>query len=176
MGWLAAVIKWVFYAAFALAVVYFVWRYRAEVLAAFRGFLAGVRDFWSGLFGGRRSRGGGDEAQVEIKVPPAPFSTYADPFATGVAARYPLEELVRYSFEAFEAWAREHGCHREPEQTPHELARDVAKLNAYIRGDARNVADLYSRVAYAEGELPDAARDQLRQLWQVMRQSAAEPR
>lgn len=175
-GALVELLKWAFYAAFVLLVIYFVWRYRAEVLAALRDFLARLRDFWSGLFGGRRSRRRGDEAPVRITVPLAPFSSYADPFATGVAGRYPLEELVRYSFEAFEAWAREHACQREPEQTPHELARDVAKLNAYIRDDARSIAELYARVAYAEGELPDTALDQLRQLWQVMRQPAAEAR
>jgi hypothetical protein len=50
------------------------------------------------------------------------------------------------------------------------LARDVARLNASISADARNLADLYSRAAYARGELPDAARDQLRSLWRAMRQ------
>ena len=176
MGWLAGLLKWAFYAAFALAVVYFLWRYRAEVAAAFRNFLAELREFWAGLFGGRRQRGGADDAPLEIKVPPAPFSSYADPFSASVAGRYPPEELVRYSFEAFEAWSREHGCQREPDQTPHELARDVAKLNAFIRADARNMAELYSRVAYAEGELPDTTRDQLQHLWQAMRQSTAEAR
>ncbi len=175
LGVLGQLLQWAFYAAFALAVLYALWRFRNEVLAAIRGFLAGLRDFWDGLWGRRRMHGALADEAVEIKIPSAPFSTYADPFATGVASRYSLEELVCYSFEAFEAWSREHGCPRDPDVTPYELAREVARLNASMGADARNVADLYSRAAYARGELPDATREQLRHLWQSMRQSTRLP-
>ncbi|MGD9721148.1 MAG: DUF4129 domain-containing protein [Pirellulales bacterium] len=176
VSFLAQLLQWAFYAVVALAIAYALWRYRAEVLAALRNFLQGLRDFWNGLWGGRRAAGVAGDEPVEIKVPPAPFSTYADPFASGVAGRYPLSELVRYSFEAFEAWAREHGCEREPDQTPHELARDVSKLNTFMAADARNLTELYVRVAYARGNLPDTTREQLEHAWQTMRQSAARPR
>jgi hypothetical protein len=161
-GFAAELLKWAFYAAFAFAVCYFVWRYWADILAAFR-------DFWAGLWGRKKNVPGGGDESVVIQVPPAPFNTFADPFATGVAGRYPLEELVRYSFEAFEAWSREHGCERKADQTPHELARDVAMLNAPMAADARNLAELYSRAAFAQGELPDTAREQLAHAWQTMR-------
>ena len=137
--------------------------------AALRDFLTGLRDFWAGCGGaaGRAARPPKNRSEPEF--PPAPFSTFADPFATGIDRRYSLDELVRYSFEAFEAWSREHGCQRQPDQTPHELARDVARRNKPMTADAKNIAELYSRAAYAEGELPDAAREQLQQLWQSMR-------
>ena len=175
LGLLAQLFRWALYAAIVLAVLYFVWRYRAEVLAALRDFLSGWRDFWDGLFGRRRPRSRAEEQPVMISVPAAPFSTFADPFATGVARRYPIDELVRYTFEAFEAWAREHGCQREPEQTAHELARDVSKLNAPMAADAKNMAELYARVAYAEGELPDGALQQLEHAWRAMRQRSGQP-
>ncbi|MEX2112065.1 MAG: DUF4129 domain-containing protein [Pirellulales bacterium] len=168
LGFLAGLFKWAFYAAFALAVCYFVWRYWEDILRA-------IRDFWAGLWGNKTlSNASADELEA-VKIPPAPFSTYADPFAAGVAGRYPLEELVRYSFEAFEAWSREHGCERQPEQTPHELARDVARLNAPMAADARNLAELYSRAAFARGELPHNASDQLQHAWQTMRQTSRAP-
>jgi hypothetical protein len=169
LGFLAQLAQWAFYAAFVMAAIYFLWRFRADVLRA-------IRDFWDGLWGRRRPRGAMADSAVEITIPPAPFSTYADPFAAGVAARYPLGELVRYSFEAFEAWSREHGCPREPEVTPHELARDVGKLNKHIAADARNLAELYARAAYARGDLPDSTRDQLQSLWQSMRRATVGPR
>ncbi len=168
LGFLAVLFKWAFYVAFALAVGYFVWRYWEDVLRA-------IRDFWAGLWGRTTAGNASADDPVAVKVPPAAFSTYADPFATGVAARYPLEELVRYSFEAFEAWSREHGCKRQPEQTPHELARDVARLNAPMAVDARNLAELYSRAAFARGELPDTTRQQLQHAWQTMRQTSDAP-
>ena len=39
--------------------LYFLWRFRAEVWASIRDFLAGLRDFWDGLRGRRRARRGG---------------------------------------------------------------------------------------------------------------------
>jgi hypothetical protein len=78
------------------------------------------------------------------------------------------EELVRYSFSAFEAWSAEHGCPREPDQTPHELVRDVSRLNAPIAADARNLAELYSRAAFAKGQLPASTPEQLEALWRQM--------
>jgi hypothetical protein len=108
-----------------------------------------------------------------IKVPLAPFSSYADPFISGREPRQSTDVLVKYSFEAFEAWSREHGCQREPEQTPHELARDVARLNSFIASEARTIAELYARAAYSKGELPSAAAGNLRQLWQKMQSHSA---
>jgi hypothetical protein len=163
LGFLGVLFQWAFYLAFALGVCYFVWRYWEDVWRA-------IRDFWAGLWGRKPTNAATAEEPLEIKVPPAPFSTYADPFTTGVAGRYSLEELVRYSFEAFEAWSREHGCERQADQTPHELARDVSQFNAPMAADARNLAELYSRAAFARGELPDNTRDQLQRAWQSMRQ------
>lgn len=169
---LVTVIQWAIYAVVALAALYACWRFRAEILAAWRSFLQELRDFWNRFFGVKRPRGAVGRAE-QLEIPSAPFSSYADPFATGIVGRYSMTEIVRYTFEAFEAWSREHGCPRHPDQTPHELARDVSKLNAFISVDARNLAELYSRAAYARGELSPAAGDQLRELWRKMRQSMA---
>ncbi len=165
---LADLLKWAFYAAFALAVLYFVWRFHADILAAIRDFLAGLRAF----FGGSQRKPLAGAEPLQLAIPPAPFSSFADPFATGVAGRYPLAELVRYSFEAFEAWSREHDCPRPPDCTPHELANDVARRHAFVASEARGLAELYARAAYARGELPDTTRAQLESLWRKLRQSA----
>jgi hypothetical protein len=161
-------IKLATYLIFGLGALAALIRYRHEVLSAIRNFLAGLRALWRDLFGGKRDYGLAAADAVSIKIPHAPFSTFADPFASGVAGRYSLEDLVRYSFEAFEAWSREHGCPREPDQTPHEMARDVGRLNASIAADARNVAELYSRAAYARGSLPATSTAQLGELWAKM--------
>jgi hypothetical protein len=172
-GIFASLVQWAVYAVVALAALYACWRFRAEILTAWRSFLQELRDFWNRFFGVRRPRGASARDAAQLEIPPAPFSSYADPFATGIVDRYSMTEIVRYTFEAFEAWSREHGCPRHPDQTPHELARDVSKLNAFISVDSRNLAELYSRAAYARGELSPAAGDQLRELWRKMRQSMA---
>lgn len=169
---LLTIFKWVFYALFVLAVLYALWRYWPDVLAAFRNFLLELRNWWDALLGRKRDHGVDDDETPKIKVRPSPFSSYTDPFASGLAGRHSVEELVRYSFEAFEAWSREHGCPHQPEQTAHELARDVARLNSFIAADGRNLAELYARAAYAKGALPENSKELLRQLWGKMQSTA----
>jgi hypothetical protein len=166
-----ALFRWIFYLAVALIGLYWLWRSRAEVLAALQGLLQGWRGFWQKLLGGRHRRA--DEAAAAEDGPkqplPRPFAAFADPFATGAASRYSPDELVRYSFQALEAWAREHGCPRRPEQTPHEFARDLGARVAPLSHDARSLVDLYCRVAYASGNLPAASVGPLKELWRQLR-------
>jgi len=174
IAWLVTCVKYVFYAAVVVLAVYWLWRSRAELLAALQGLLQGWSDFWANLFGWKR-RPSGEEVDADANVvrpPPRPFADYADPFASGVAGRYSPEELVRYSFEAVEAWACQHGCAREPDQTPHEFAQSVGAHTAELSGDTRNLADLYCRLAYASGELPAGRVGRLEQLWRGLRSTA----
>lgn len=182
-----ALLKWVFYVAVVLVGVYCLWRYRAELLAALQGLLRGWREFLQNLFG--RKRKDGHEAATAEDGPkqtlPRPFADFADPFASGAAGRYSPEELVRYSFEALEAWGREHSCPRRPEQTPHEFARDLGAHPALRARDVRSLADLYCQVAYApsppvepeswpsEGSLRAGNLGPVRQLWQQLRPGGA---
>jgi hypothetical protein len=169
---LVELFKWVLYGALVLAAGYFSWRFRAEVAKAVRDFVRELRDLLSGLFGRRRRGALPAPEELVITVLPPPFASFVDPFATGVAGRYSLSELVRYSFEAFEAWSREHDCQRPPDRTPHELARSVARRHAYIKAEATHLAELYARAAYARGELPETTREQLQSLWRKMRQAS----
>jgi len=176
----ASLLKWVFYITVALIGAYWLWRCRADVLGALRAMLQGWREFWQNLFAGRRQQVEEAAAQDGRRQPlPRPFAAFADPFATGAASRYAPDELVRYTFEALEAWAREHGCPRRPEQTPHEFARDLGVRAASLAGDVRNLADVYCRVAYAPGGhqpevgLPAASAGALKQLWQQLRSEPA---
>jgi hypothetical protein len=172
----ASLLKWLFYIAVALVGIYWLWRCRADVFAALRAVLQGWREFWQNLFAGRGQRADGVAAQDGRKQRlPRPFAAFADPFATGMANRCSSDELVRYSFEALEAWAREHDCPRRPDQTPHEFARVLGARVASLAQDARSLADLYCRVAYAPGGyqpevgLSAASAGTLKQLWQQLR-------
>ena len=80
---------------------------------------------------------------------------------------------MRYSFEAFEAWAHDQGFPRETDQTAYEFARQVGGKVNDIAKPARTLAELYSRAAYAPGTLPKASAEQLQELWEVMRQRQA---
>lgn len=167
----ATLLKWVFYGGLLLAIGYWLWRSRADLVAAVRGFLQELRDFWQRLFG--RRAGAADQAAESGEGPQTPthrpFADYADPFASGMADRWSPDELVRYTFAALEAWAREHGWGRGPDQTPHEFAHDLGTRVHAISQDARRLADLYCRVAYAQESVPRKSVAPLKQLWQALR-------
>jgi hypothetical protein len=135
-----------------------------------RDFLEGLRQFWQRLFGGGAVA---DETAAEEAGPsgprPSTFSDFTDPFAAGTADSLPSHELVRYTFEALEAWARDHGWPRGPEETPHEFAQDLSTRVEELSEDVRRLADLYCRVAYAS-DMPRRKRlAPLKRLWQEMR-------
>ena len=162
-GWAGTVVKWMVYAVLLIASVYFAMRKLPALWAA-------LLEFWRGLFGGSRQQGQ-EEASEEQKqrAELRPFASYTDPFAAGIAGRHSAEELIKYTFEAFEAWAREHGVGRGPEQTPHEFAAQVGGRYASLARDARRLADLYSRLAYARGAVPPTSVEQLSSLWSALR-------
>ena len=78
------------------------------------------------------------------------------------------EELVRYTFAAFEAWGSEAGRPREAEQTAHEYAVDIGRAHAPLAAAARDLGQLYTRTAYSSQPLPPDTADRLANLWQAL--------
>ena len=172
---LAGLVRLIYWAAVILVVGYLLWRYRSQVLSALQEFLQSFRDLWSRLFGGLGERRAADqpEATGPVQPPPRPFSAFPDPFLTGMAERWSPDELVRYSFEALEAWAREHGCPRAPDQTPYEFARRIASREARLGQDAVRLSELYNVSAYGRRTVPLSGVSHVRRLWQALRSSTA---
>lgn len=171
-GWLLKLLYWVLA---ILIVGYFVWKYWRQVLAAIANFWKSLQDFWASLFG-RKTVAAAAEASIAASAPPPkPFSAFHDPFLTGAAQSRPPIEVVTYSFEALEAWAREHGFPRHPEQTPQEFAQQVAANQGALGRDAAALADLYNRCAYSRDLGPRVNIEPLRRLWQQMRDKPAPP-
>jgi hypothetical protein len=167
---LTAMFKWLLYAVLAAIVIYAIWKNRAELLAALRDLRQSLADLWHRLFGGKTREAEQAAAEEMARAKPQRrFADFTDPFATGTAGRYPPEELVRYTFEALEAWARDAGHSRLPDQTPHEFARGLAADVSSMADDTRLLADLYCQVAYAPGTLQSVMVTRLPRLWQEMR-------
>ena len=109
---LAGVLKLLFYAVAAIAVAYLVWKYRRQLVQAIADILQQLRELIAGLLGGKPAA---DHAAAEEQTSAARarsrrFADFRDPFATGEHRQIPPDELVRYTFAAFEAWANDHGC------------------------------------------------------------------
>ena len=157
----------------AIAVLVAGWVYREQLVAAWGRLLAELNELWERLFGLKKA-----DVPVIAAPPlalPRPFSAYADPFASGLAARASLAELLRYTFEALEAWGRERRTPRLVGQTPHEYVQQVGAAAPFLASDLSQLAEVYGQVAYAKGQPPSGALDLLRRLWRQMT-AAGSPR
>ena len=106
-------------------------------------------------------------------MPRPSFNEFRDPFAAGQHGKLPPEELVRYTFSAFEAWANDRGSPRLPDCTPQELISMAVEPQTPMYAEARRLIRLYSQVAYASQKIPREAANELQTLWQIMRASHA---
>ncbi len=161
--WLLPLVKVLFYLVIAGLVVFWAWRHRAGIIASLHDLLNGLRGLWNRLFAGLRKA---ETAASPENVPrPRQFADFVDPFTAGMASQLPADQLVRYLFAVLEAWGHEHGCPREPEQTPHEFARAVAEREHSLLPGATCLADLYCEAAYAPGQLKSVNMKPLQELW-----------
>jgi hypothetical protein len=171
LQFLAASVKWLIYAAIAVAVAFLLIRHWSR-------FVEMLAKFWADLlaaFGGRR----GDErdASAEPGAAPLPvvrFAAFENPFFSGAAGRMPPAQLVRYTFEALEAWARERVVARPPEQTPLEFAQELGRRDPALAKDVTSTAELYVRVAYARKNPSRESVAVLERLWRRMGMGTAE--
>jgi hypothetical protein len=80
--------------------------------------------------------------------------------------------LVRFSFEALEAWARERGQERRLQETPLEFAQRLGGEFAEMDKEVCRLAGYYAGLAYA-GKSPGAAsREAIRVFWQKLAEVA----
>ena len=127
MARLSPILKWIVFGLLGLAVLFILLRSGLRFLADFtdwaRRLLEALRNFWANLFGGwrRTSEETEESEQEERTMPERPFASFANPLAGGKSGMA-VPELVRYTFAAVQAWARERDLGRQPGETPLEFA------------------------------------------------------
>jgi hypothetical protein len=180
VGRIAPVLKWIVFALIGLAVLFFVLRSGLQFLANFtdwaRRLLDALRNFWANLFGGRRktTEEEGQVEQEEKQLRERPFATFRNPFVGGRIGMA-VPELIRYTFAAAQAWARERDLGRQPGETPLEFAARVGAEVPALEADLQRLAVLYARAVYARGGLPSDSSDLLRHFWQRLETVAEQP-
>lgn len=171
VGRIAPVLKWIVFILLGLTVLFFLLRSGLQFLANFsdwaRRLLDALRNFWANLFGSRQQRVEEEHwsEQEEERRREQPFASFPNPFAggrSGMAAA----ELIRYTFAAVQAWAREHDLGRQPGETPLEFASRVGAEVPALEKDLHRLAVLYARAVYARGGLPADSLSVLRRFWQ----------
>lgn len=163
-------LKWVIFAILALVTVVFILRGGLRYLANFtewaRRLLESLRAFWQRLFGSPE-REAAKSAAAKIVPPKAvPFHAFANPFANDRAETMAPADLVRYSFEALEAWAVGRNCGRGAQETPIEFTLRLADEVVSLENETKRLGILYARVLYARGALTPDWRGTLEEVWQ----------
>lgn len=156
-------LRLLYYLFIALALAGLAWYFRRPLLAA-------LDRAWRWLASCFPSRRAGPAYPSDEALEPAPptFADFHDPFAWGTARERPLSEVVTYSFAALEAWARDHACARDPQQTPSEFAGRLGRHTKPLAAPARDFAQLYAVVAYAGSAAKPEAIVLVERLWEAL--------
>lgn len=173
-------ITWFFQILFWLAIIlaasYFAWRNRQKLLASWRQLIEDIRNFWEKLF--RKQKPANTRAEQrrstesESSKPARPFSTFNDPFQNNSFREMSQVELIRYSFEALEAWGRDHSITREDNQTPHEYVMELVKQEQSVAKSAKPLADYYCAAAFSrDANIDQSVPSDLKKLWEKLSQS-----
>ena len=147
-------------------VAYVVWRYWPQIQAAVRNFIKSLQDFWNSLFGSGPTESTDEQEAAAAAILPR-FADFHDPFVTGDAQRWPADQLLRYSFQALEAWVRDRGYNRPAVQTPSEFVQFVAAREQQLSRDVLLLGDMYNVSAYGKAQGPVNVAP-VRRLWTAL--------
>ena len=173
MQWLSRTLtglKWLVFGVLALVTVFFVLGGGLKYVANFwdwaRRLIEAIQRLWQGILGDSSRdatmQSGSTDARTATLVP---FHAFANPFQDGRAERMTPAELVRYSFEALEAWSEEHGCGRGSHETPMEFTERVAEEVAALDNETKHLGELAAHVFYGPGRLSGTWRATLDGFW-----------
>lgn len=168
---LSSWIRWIIYGLFAAAAIYGFLRYRRQVIQF-------LRQLWQELLAllnewfGRKQATAESAAESAPMAPPRPFAAFQNPFASGAASRMSCDHLVRYTFEALEAWAYEQGFARRADETPLEFAQSLGGRAPILAADARELAVLFARITYARATLSRDCLPLVERLWRRLQSEA----
>ena len=166
---LGGILKALYWLIAIVVIAYLVWKNWEQVRNAVQNFIKAMQDLWARLFGRQPHEGESVVSEITETAPDwRPFSDFSDPFVSGRADRSSTEELIAYTFEAFEAWERENGCGRLAEQTPIEFSKEAVRRHRELGKEALRVAELYNWMAYGKTSVPDTNRETLQRFWQEL--------
>jgi len=169
---IATALKWIVFAVVAVVAVAFVLggglRYLANFSEWAKRLLAAWRRFWEALLGGPPGKASFQDADAETRPARRPFQAFSNPFLDGRADAMPTADLVRYSFEALEAWAQECDLGRGAVETPIEFTNRLADEAPGLEMETKRLGVLYACVLYARGTMPPDGRTAAKEFWKKL--------
>jgi hypothetical protein len=105
-------------------------------------------------------------------VPPRPklrpLAEYKNPFYAGQEQMRPPAEIIIYTYDAMQAWAREQGLEPHPEQTAREFCQEMAARWPEQAGAFRHLSFLYAHAAYGLHLPAHCDLEPLKELWRQL--------
>ena len=161
LGSLGGPLKWIIYGLLALLGLFLVFWKAGAIL----DFLARLWQAFLGLFGGKNAADRGPGTEAEAAEEPRRFADFPNPYTNGTARRMKLPQLLDYSFQALEAWARERRVPLRNGQTPLEFAQAVAARIPAVEPEVTRAAQWYAQVAYAKRVPAGDPHEVFEKLW-----------
>jgi hypothetical protein len=153
-------------------------RYLANFTQWARDLLEWLANLWARLFGGEVSENSKKKGKREAGVvweEARPFAWYRNPWTDGTAGQRTLQELIRFTFAALQAWAAERGVFREIGETPLEFAARIGNEVPALAPDVDRFVALFIREEYADRRLPARAAEEVRRFWERLERVTEQP-
>ncbi len=147
------------------------WLFRCRHLLGemFRMGWAALRDFFRRLLDLVPARKPARPAAPGFSpAPRPPLSEFKNPFYAGQKYARPPAEIILYTYDALQAWAREQGIEPRPEHTAREFCQAMAAPLPEAAPALRQLSYLYAHAAYGEHLPADCDLEPLKELWRRM--------
>jgi hypothetical protein len=152
--------------------VLFVWwlvRNYAMILQAIKAFIEAIKEFLAGLSETANAK------KLAAKTVPAPdaekihpFANYQNPFVTGADRSWSPEQVIIYTYEAVQAWAKGRGIEFPPQQTPREFCADLGGKHPEISHELDRLTVYYAHAAYGTHLPVNYDVEPVRQIWRII--------
>jgi len=169
LGSLGGPLKWLIYGLLALLGLFLVFWKAGAIL----DFLARLWQAFLGLFGGQSESKREPGTEPLGAEEPRRFADFPNPYTNGTARRMKLPQLLDYSFQALEAWARERRVPLRNGQTPLEFAQSVAARIPAIEPEVTRAAQWYAQVAYGKRAPAGDPHEVFEKLWRRLDDTAS---
>ncbi len=157
------------------AVLFALWwlmRARHLLLEMLRSVVAAIRDFFRQLLdlvpARKPAKSAGPGAPQRQG---RPLSEFKNPFFADKERAGSPEEIILYTFDALQAWTRENGMDRAPEQTAREFCERAGSQLPELADPLRHLSFLYAHAAYGEHLPAHCDLGPLKEIWRRLTQS-----
>lgn len=154
--------RWMLYSLVGLILLTIGIMYRAELIRMWRQLFAAKKP--------KSTESTEDTLQGDgILMRPKPFSSFADPFASGMAKKVRPDKLMEYSIDAMRAWSNDRGIDVSGHSTVNDLVAAIESSNGKTQPDFRAFAVTFNQTIY--GDTPPNSSDlqTVAQVWRFMK-------